>query len=564
MQLPLLRSLPRSFRRLAVLLLCLPLVLLVVALLYQAGMTFLEGQPRTLGHSIQWAAETLTTTGYGADASWNNPVMQAYVVVMQFAGLTLALLVFPIFVIPFFEERFEARLPNRLPDLKDHVLVYRYSPAVSTLLDELDRVKVPVVVFEEHHETANWLRERGRRVVLGNIEQEDPDLGTLVGAKGLVLNGPDESDAAMALSARYHGYQGPIIALVQDPAHRSPMLRAGATTVVTPDHVLAAALASRASIRISPRVSGIRQLGTHLDVAELRVHGKSPLAGKTIAESALRSRTGATVVGIWIGGELTEVDLTRPLAIGTILVAVGTQDGIRRLGELATPVPRTGRIIVAGHGAVGQKVAELLRDAGEEVHVVDPRAGAGVDTVGDPLTPDVLVRAGVREAQALVVTLETDAAALFGTAVVRNLVPEILIVTAARRAENVSRIHRAGADFALSVGQVAGQLMAFHLLRQEWVSLEAGIKLISTSAGDLAGQPFATKWIREQTGCVVVAVERGEQVFLEFDRTFQLEPDDVVYLSGTLESIGAYFVQFPQTRELPVFYRPAQNENEVT
>ena len=145
----------------------------------------------------------------------------------------------------------------------------------------------------------------------------------------------------------------------------------------------------------------------------------------------------------------------------------------------------------------------------------------------------------------------------------RNLVPEILIVTAARRAENVSRIHRAGADFALSVGQVAGQLLAFHLLRQEWVSLEAGIKVISTSAGDLAGRPFATKWIREQTGCVVVAVERGEQVFMEFDRHFQLERDDVVYLSGTLESIGAYFLQFPETRELPVFYRPAQSEPEA-
>lgn len=441
--------------------------------------------------------------------------------------------------------------------------MYRYGPAVSTLLEELDRVKVPVVIFEEQHETARWLLERGRRVVFGDIEQEDPDLSMLRGAKGLVLNGPDESDAAVALSARYHGYEGPIIALVQDAAHRAPMLRAGATTVVTPDHVLAAALASRASIRISPRVSGIRQLGTHLEVAELRVHGRSPLAGKNIAEAAIRSRTGASIVGVWIGGELMQVDLARPLAVGTILVAVGTEEGIRRLGELATPVPRTGRIIVAGHGPVGRKVAELLKEAGEAVHVVALQAGEGVDTVGDPLTPDVLTGAGVAEAQAVVVTLETDAAALFGTAVVRNLVPEILIVTAARRAENVSRIHRAGADFSLSVGQVAGQLMAYHLLRQEWVSLEAGIKVISTSAGDLAGRPFATKWIREQTGCVVVAVERGEQVFMEFDRHFQLEPDDVVYLSGTLESIGAYFTQFPQTRELPVFYRPAQSEHEA-
>jgi Trk K+ transport system NAD-binding subunit len=325
--------------------------------------------------------------------------------------------------------------------------------------------------------------------------------------------------------------------------------------------VLAAAIASRASIRISPRVSGIRQLGPHLEVAELRVHAASPLAGKTIAESAIRSRTGATIVGFWVGGELIQADLARPLGLGTILVAVAAPEGIRRLGELATPVPRKGRIIVAGHGSVGQKVAELLRDAGEEVHVVHPHPGAGVDTVGDPLTPEVLYQAGLREAQAVVVTLETDAAALFGTAVVRNLVPEVLIVTGARRAENVSRIHRVGADFALSVSQVAGQLLAFHLLRQEWVSLEAGIKLVSTSGRGLAGRPLATKWIREETGCVVVAVERGDEVFMEFDRHFALEPDDVVYLSGTIDAIGAYFLLFPETRELPVAYRAAPAED---
>ncbi|HLG05355.1 MAG TPA: NAD-binding protein [Gemmatimonadales bacterium] len=557
------RAIPRSFQRLAIMLLSLPFIVLLLALLYQAGMAFLEGQPRGLGRSIGWVTETLTSVGYGSDSSWTHPVMQVYVAVVQFAGLFLAILVFPVFLLPFFEERFESRLPSRLPELVNHVLVYRYGSAVTSLLEELDRVKVPVVVFEENPETARWLRERGRQVVLGNIEQEDPDLSSLVAAKGLVLNGADENNAVMALSARYHGYRGPIIAVVADPGRRAPMVRAGATTVVTPDQVLAAALASRASIRVNPRVSGSRPLGHFLEVAELRIHAASPLAGKTIRESAIRSRTGATVVGIWVGGELGAVDLARPLAVGSILVAVGGAEGIRRLGDLATPVSRTGRIIVAGHGPIGQRVAHLLKAAGEDVHVIHPEAGPGVDTAGDPLTPGILERAGVMEAQAVLVALETDAAAVFGTAVVRNLAPEVLIVTAAQRAENISRIHRVGADFALSVGQVAGQLMAFHLLRQAWVSLEAGIKLISTSAGDLAERPFPTRWIREQTGCVVVAVERGNRVFMEFDSGFAIERDDVVYLSGTPESIGAYFLLFPGTQELPAFFRTTEEQAAV-
>jgi Trk K+ transport system NAD-binding subunit len=552
-------SIPRSYRRLGLLVLSLPILLFVLALIYQAGMTYLERQPRTLGQSLQWAAGTLTTTGFGPDTKWTHPAMQLLAIVTQFSGVFLVFLVFPVFVIPFLEERFEARLPADLPALRGQVLVYRYGPAVTSLLEELEHARVPAVIFEEDLETARWLRERKFQVVIGDLEQDEPDLKNLVGARGLVLNGPDEKNAALALSARSHGYKGPIIALVENPSHHPPMLRAGATTVATPEQVLAAALAARASREISPRVSGVHQLGRFLEVAELRVPAESPLAGKSVAESQIRSRTGATIVGCWHGGELTQVDLATPLGVGTILVAVGSPEGLQRLSTLATPVPREGPILIVGYGGVGQKVAELLREAGEAVHVVHEAVGEGVDTVGNALDGEVLVRAGIRGAQAAVLALETDAATLFGAAVVRHVAPDALIVAGARRAENVARIHRAGADFALSMGEVAGQLVAYHLLGQDWVSLEAGIKLVSTAAGELAGQPLATKWIREQTGCTVVAVERGDQVFLEFDRHFALQPDDIVYLSGTRHDIGAYFSQFPETRELPVAYRKASH-----
>jgi hypothetical protein len=48
---------------------------------------------------------------------------------------------------------------------------------------------------------------------------------------------------------------------------------------------------------------------------------------------------------------------------------------------------------------------------------------------------------------------------------------------------------------------------------------------------------------------------------MEFDRHFALEPDDVVYLSGTIDAIGAYFLLFPETRELPVAYRAPPAED---
>jgi Trk K+ transport system NAD-binding subunit len=285
----------------------------------------------------------------------------------------------------------------------------------------------------------------------------------------------------------------------------------------------------------------------------MRVHAASPLAGRTIADCGIRSRTGATIVGLWTGGVLLrQPKVTSRLEVGGIIVAVGSQQAIARLGELATPVARGGALLVVGHGSVGRKVAEFLRDADETVRVVAADRSDGVDIVGDPLSPEVLERAGARDAQAVVLALETDSATLFAAGVVRSLAADVVIIAGARRIENVSRIHRAGADFALSVSQVAGQLLAYHLLGQESVSLTAGIKIVATAAGSLVGRPLVTTSIQERTGCSVVAVERDEDLIVQFDRSFTVQAGDVVYLSGTNESIAEYFRHFPETQVSPV------------
>ena len=121
--------------------------------------------------------------------------MQFYVIAVQFIGVFMVFLVFPVFLIPFFEEHFEARLPTRLPDLSGSVLIYRYGPAVASLLSELDQAEVPVTIFEEDEATARRLLQRGRKVVLGNLGEEDPDLSNSVGARGIVLNGDDNDNA---------------------------------------------------------------------------------------------------------------------------------------------------------------------------------------------------------------------------------------------------------------------------------------------------------------------------------------------------------------------------------
>ncbi|HEX9945722.1 MAG TPA: NAD-binding protein [Thermoanaerobaculia bacterium] len=528
----------RSRRRLAVLILGLILTVLASTFLYMWGMAVLEGKPRTFWESLEWTSETLSTTGYGADAKWRHPAMVLLVVIVQFLGVFLVFLIFPIYLIPFLEERFEARLPQEVTgDLGGHAVIYRYGPAVETLLQELAGAGVPTLVLEGDEPMARRLFERGVRIVHRGLSDGALEMARLGSARAIVANGTDDENAALILAARQLGYRGPLLALVEEPLHRQPMMLAGATAVFTPRHILGAALAARASARISPRVGGIQQLGRNLEVAEVRVHPQSPLAGRTLDEAALGARTGATVIGQWVGGELVVPDGSGlRLAPDGILVVVGSQASVDRLHDLAggaVSLRREGPFVVGGGGEVGRKVAELLRAVGEEVRLIDRRPGPEVDRVGNVLDARVLESAGVKDAQAVILALDTDSATLFATVILKDLVPEVPVIARVNQAENVERIHRAGADFALSISQVSGQMLAQKLLGQEAVAIDPQLKILKVAPDGLAGRHPAELGIRERTGCSVVAVERGEDVLVEFGPEFRFLPEDAVYVCGS-------------------------------
>ncbi|HSS52387.1 MAG TPA: hypothetical protein VLX28_25880, partial [Thermoanaerobaculia bacterium] len=79
----------RSRKRLLYLLLGLVLGVVVSALLYMWGMAVLEGKHRTYWESLEWAAESLSTTGYGYDSHWSHPLMVLLVMAVQFLGVFL-------------------------------------------------------------------------------------------------------------------------------------------------------------------------------------------------------------------------------------------------------------------------------------------------------------------------------------------------------------------------------------------------------------------------------------------------------------------------------------------
>jgi Trk K+ transport system NAD-binding subunit len=204
------------------------------------------------------------------------------------------------------------------------------------------------------------------------------------------------------------------------------------------------------------------------------------------------------------------------------------------------PIRRTGPIVVAGFGAVGRKVVELLKDAGETCVVIDQADAPGVDVVGNVLEQAALASRKCALSSAVILALSDDGESVFATAAVRDYAPEVPLIVRVLRSHNTTRLYRAGADFAISVGQVAGQILAHHLLAEQAVGMENGIKFSRVNAGALAG---ASPWHNEaldRTGAKVVAVERGNEVFVEFEDGFVVQPQDAVFICGSIKSLERY------------------------
>lgn len=540
-----LSKLKRSTRRLLVLLAILPATVLIMGTVYMLGMEHLEGAPRTFLQSVQWATETLTTTGYGGDSHWNHPGVAIFVILGQFMGQFLVFLIFPIFVLPYFEEQFEVRLQHMLPPMAGKVFFYRYGPAIESLLDEFKRTKSPFVIFEEDMTLARNLRDRGYNVVFGKLADDPSVLTRVKQARAVVTNAGDHGNATCALIVREFGFSGPLYALADDPLYRPPMLQIGATDVFTPAHVLGAALASRASTRISPPAEGMHLLGSKVGMAEFRVREASPLAGRRLGDLRLREEHGVSVIGQWFAGVFTTTKGpgTR-VEPGAIIVVVGTPANLEKVERMAMPIRRTGPIVLAGYGSVGHKVIQMLHDAREECIVIDRIAAPGVDVVGNVLEQNTLKQAGVREASAVILALSDDSESVFATAVVRDYAPGVPLIVRVIRAPNTARLYRSGADFAISVGQVAGQILAYHLLDEQIIPVENRIKFSRLCAGSLAGaHPWHSEAL-DRTGAKVVAVERAGEVLVEFDDDFVVDPDDALFVCGSINSLDRYQREF--------------------
>jgi voltage-gated potassium channel len=241
----------------------------------------------------------------------------------------------------------------------------------------------------------------------------------------------------------------------------------------------------------------------------------------------------------------------RLVLTGELQQVLGKQQMERTLAQLRN------HLIVCGYGRMGRLVCQefsreqlpfvvIERDA----HLLENfQVPHGIALHGESTSDEILKRAGIERARALITVVASDADNLYTTMSARFLNEKLFIVARAEESASEPKLIRAGANRVVSPYQIGGQRVAQAVLRPAVVDfLELATKTehfdLQIEETQIAAQsPLAGKTIRESRlrqdlGVIVVAIKKvaGKMQFNP-PHDAPLQAGDVLIVIGDREHL---------------------------
>jgi len=208
------------------------------------------------------------------------------------------------------------------------VVIVGYGRVGGHLVAVLQSLEIPIWVIEADVERVNILNAKNIPTIYGDAANSEVLMHAgLRNAKALVISVPEEAAAEMIVAAAHHANPGlPIIARAGAEDGISRLAELGATFVIHPElegglemvrHTLLELGFPRREVdgyaeevrrkhyeilaennNAQPLLKNILRAVGEIEISWLEISNESPIIGRTLAESNLRERTGASVVAL--------------------------------------------------------------------------------------------------------------------------------------------------------------------------------------------------------------------------------------------------------------------------
>jgi Trk K+ transport system NAD-binding subunit len=514
------------------------------SVLFHVLMLF-EGREYSWVTGLYWTLTVMSTLGFG-DITFHSDIGKLFSIIVLLNGIVLLLIMLPFTFIQFFyapwlEEQNRARAPRSVPDrVSDHVILTHYDDVAVNLVEKLTQYGVEYVILVPDLQRALELHDLGYRVVVGELDNPESykRLGVERAAMVVVLN-DDITSTNIIFTIRETSSRVVTVTNADMEDSLDILELAGSSHVFQFTKMLGQALARRV-LGVSMQANIIGSFDELL-IAEAPAM-RTPLQGKTLAESNLRQISGVNVVGVWEQGAFRASSPQTRIEESTVLVLAGTAEQLDRYDEMIGSHDSRNRakgpVVVLGGGRVGQAVAKALKKRQVDFNVVEKKPGIAAQDrhfiQGNAGDLETLVKAGIKETPSIIITTHDDDLNIYLTIYCRRLRPDVQIISRATLDRNVNTLHRAGANLVMSFSSLCTTTIMNLLKPEKILMLSEGLNVFRNVLGEgLQNKPLLELKIREKTGCSVIAVKREDRVVINPDPQMVLEKNDELILIGS-------------------------------
>jgi len=230
----------------------------------------------------------------------------------------------------------------------------------------------------------------------------------------------------------------------------------------------------------------------------------------------------------------------------------------RRMSEAINRL--NGHVIICGFGRNGKQASTVLKKNNKRFVVIENKNEVTVQLNhryhelvlnGDATQDEVLIRAGIKRASALITTLPNDADNLFIVLSARNLNPNLTIISRASDDNSDVKLKIAGANNVIMPDKVGGAHMASLVMKPDVVEF---IDYITGQGGEainleeitynqipveLQNKTLKDLEIRNKSGANIIGFRKGNgEYIVNPSADTPIIPDGKIFVLGTTEQIG--------------------------
>ena len=517
------------------------LMIVVYTILFHVLM-LREGQQHTWITGAYWTLTVMSTLGFG-DITFHTDLGRGFSILVLMSGMIFLLVLLPFTFIEFFyqpwiQAQAAARAPRQLPKTtRDHVLLTNYDPVTATLIRRLEPFQYSYVMLVPELDEALRLHDLGLNVMVGELDDPEAWKRARVSQAALVATtSTDARNTTVASTVRAADAGVPIIGTANREASIDILEMAGCDQVLRLEVMLGQAFARRANG--GDALAHVIGEFDDILIAEAMTR-RMPLVGKTLRECEITRHVGVTVVGVWKRGVFEVAGPDLMLDDDTVMLLAGSQQAIDGYNEFAIIYNVSlAPVVILGGGRVGRATATSLEQRGVDYRVVELVPGRVPDSerciVGDAADLQVLKKAGIDEAPAVIVTTHDDDTNVYLTVYCRRLRSDIQILSRATGERIVPTLHRAGADIVMSYASTGASSLMNLLRRSKILMITEGLDIFRVEVPpSLAGRRVVESGIREGSGCNIVAITTDE------GRKIVPSGGDVLHAGAELVLIGS-------------------------